>query len=99
MSNDLVSIVIPVYNASKVISETIRTIQNQTYKNWEAIFVDDHSQDESISIIKNFQKDDGRIKLFVMKENKKNPAYPRNYGIKKAKGKYLCFIDADDLWD
>ena len=56
MSNDLVSIVIPVYNASKVISETIRTIQNQTYKNWEAIFVDDHSQDESISIIKNFQK-------------------------------------------
>ena len=99
MNNDLVSIVIPVYNASKVISETIRTIQNQTYKNWEAIFVDDCSQDESISIIKKFQKDDERIKLFVMKENKKNPAYPRNYGIKKAKGKYLCFIDADDLWD
>lgn len=96
---DLVSIVIPVYNASKFLDDTIATIKNQTYTNWEAIFVDDCSKDDSLKIIEKAAKDDKRIKFFKTKENNKIPSYPRNYGIEKAEGNFLCFIDADDKWD
>lgn len=99
MKEPLVSIVIPVYNAEKYLNDTIESIQNQTYKNWEAIFVDDCSKDNSCSIIKKYMDQDKRIKLLKMKINNGNPSYPRNYGIKKSKGKFLCFIDADDRWD
>lgn len=97
MKKDLVSIIIPVYNAEKYLSETIQTIKNQTYKNWEAIFVDDCSNDKSINVIKKAKKEDERIKLL---HNKKNcgAATSRNNGIDEAKGRYICFLDADDKW-
>lgn len=99
MKTELVSIIIPVYNASKYLSETIKTIQNQTYENWEAIFVDDCSNDDSIDIIAKYQKNDSRINLIKLEKNNGNPSYPRNIGLEKARGRFLCFIDADDLWD
>ena len=98
MEEDLVSIVVPVYNAEKYINDTIKTVQEQTYKNWELILVDDGSKDKSKSIIKNYMKNDERIKLYCQSENG-GPAIARNKGIDLAKGHFLCFQDADDLWD
>lgn len=98
MKKDLISIIIPVYNAERFLNDTIKTIQNQTYENWEAIFVDDCSKDKSIEILKKASKKDKRIKVFKLEKNSGNPCFPRNYGIDKANGRYICFIDADDLW-
>ena len=95
---DLVSIIIPVYNAEKFIEDTIKTVQNQTYENWELILVNDCSTDKSAKIIRQYAKEDKRIKLINNKINSK-AAISRNNGILKAEGKYLCFLDADDLWD
>ena len=96
MINDLVSIIIPVYNAEKYIEETIKTIKAQTYKNWEAIFVDDASNDSSREIICKHLSTN--IKLIKLEKNL-GTAIARNEGIKIAKGRYLAFLDADDLWD
>ena len=96
--NDLVSIIIPVYNASSFLMDTIKTIQEQTYKKWEAIFVDDCSKDDSFEIIKKQQQNDKRIKIVKNKTNS-GAAITRNNGIDAAKGKYLCFLDADDKWN
>lgn len=79
-------------------SDTIKTIQNQTYDNWEAIFVNDCSKDNSVLIIKKAQKKDKRIILLENDENS-GAAITRNNGIKYATGRYICFLDADDLWD
>lgn len=97
MKEELVSIVIPVYNASKYLDDTIQTILNQTYNNWEATFVDDCSKDNSVDIIKKYQKTDKRIKLLLNDKNS-GAAITRNNGINAAKGNYLCFLDADDKW-
>lgn len=98
MTNDkLVSIIIPVYNASRFLEETINSIQEQTYSNWEAIFIDDCSSDNSYDIIKQYQKNDKRIKVIKNKINN-GVAVSRNNGIDYAKGEYLCFLDADDKW-
>ena len=98
MTNDkLVSIIIPVYNASRFLEETINSIQEQTYSNWEAIFIDDCSSDNSYNLIKKHQKEDKRIKLIKNKTNS-GAAVSRNNGIDHAEGDYLCFLDADDKW-
>ena len=93
----LVSIVIPVYNAEKFIDETISSVLDQTYTNWELLLVNDCSKDNSVKIINKYLKDE-RIKLINNKVNSK-AAISRNNGIKAAKGKYICFLDADDKWD
>ena len=95
--NDLVSIIIPVYNAEKFIDETISSVIEQTYTNWELLLVNDCSTDNSEKIIQKYLKDD-RIKLINNKTNSRT-AISRNNGIKAAKGKYICFLDADDKWD
>ena len=94
---DLVSIVIPVYNCEKFLKDTIETIQSQTYKNWEALFVNDCSKDKSAEIIKNASTQDNRIKLINLKENS-GAAIARNTGMKEAKGRFIAFLDSDDLW-
>ncbi len=96
-NNNLVSIVTPVYKAERFISETLDSVLSQTYDNWEMILVDDCSPDNSVSIIEKAQKKDRRIKLI---RNKKNTgaAGSRNTGTKNAKGRYVTFLDADDLW-
>lgn len=94
----LVSIVTPVYNAERFIRDTISSVQAQTYDNWEWILVDDVSSDKSVDIIKPLQKSDKRIKLIQSKSNQ-GAALSRNIGNKDAKGQYLAFLDADDLWN
>ena len=98
MEENLVSIVVPVYNSEKFLKETIKTVTEQTYKNWELILVNDCSTDNSKSTIEKYAKEDNRIKVINLKENS-GAAIARNTGIEQAKGKYLAFLDADDLWN
>lgn len=93
---ELVSIIMPSYNTGRYISDSIKSIQAQTYTNWELIIVDDCSSDDSIEIIKSFN--DFRIRLH---ENKKNSgaAISRNYALREAKGKWIAFLDSDDTWE
>ena len=95
--NELVSIITPSYNSEKYIFQTIESVLNQTYENWEMIIVDDASIDNSINIIESYTKKDNRIKLIKLKKNN-GPAIARNVGIKNAKGRYIAFLDSDDLW-
>lgn len=96
-NRSMVSIVTPVYNAERFLEETILSVLNQTYENFELILVNDCSKDSSINIIEKFMKKDTRIKLINLKENG-GAARARNIGIQAANGKYLAFLDSDDLW-
>jgi glycosyltransferase involved in cell wall biosynthesis len=95
--NELVSIIIPTYNTEKFIGDTLQSVQNQTYQNWEMILVDDASTDRTVSVIKEFAKKDSRIKLFKLEKNSGN-GFARNIALEKAVGKYIAYLDADDLW-
>ncbi len=88
----------PSFNCERFISETIRSVILQSYNNWELIIVDDCSNDNSINIITNFIRHDDRIKLFLNDKNE-GPAVSRNKAIKYASGKYIAFLDTDDLWN
>lgn len=94
---ELVSIVVPVFNSEKFIKKTIQTVESQTYHNWELILVNDCSTDNSEQIIREYEKKDERIKLINLETNS-GAAIARNTGMKNAKGKYIAFLDADDLW-
>ena len=95
----MISIVTPVYNAQSFICQTIEMVQAQSYKDWELILVDDCSKDNSCEIIENYLKEqpDERIKL-IKKEKNEGAALTRNRGIKEARGRYIAFLDADDVW-
>lgn len=96
MSN-LLSIITPSYKSENSISKTIESVLSQTYKNWEMIIVDDVSPDNSNAIIEAYCKQDSRIKLIKLEKNS-GPAVARNRAIKEAKGRYIAFLDADDIW-
>ncbi len=93
----LVSVIIPCYNSEKFISDTIRSVLNQSYHNFEIILIDDGSTDKTIKLIQGFAENDSRIKLFTT-EHSGRPSVPRNFGVKKSRGEYLAFLDSDDLW-
>lgn len=93
----LVSVITPLYNSEKFIEETIKSVLDQTYTNWEMIIIDDCSEDRSVEIVEKYQQKENRIKLLKNKENL-GVAESRNEGIKYAKGKYIAFLDSDDLW-
>lgn len=95
MSN-LVSIVMPCYNAERFIEETIQSVINQTYSFWELIIVSDGSTDKSVELIKELAKSESRISLFEKKNT--GVSDTRNFGIEKCKGEYIAFLDADDTW-
>lgn len=96
MENNLVSIIIPLYNKEKYIDETINNIKKQTYKNWELIIIDDCSEDNSYDIAKKHQCEN----IYILKNQyNEGPAISRNKGLEKAVGRYICYQDADDLWD
>jgi len=92
-----VSIITPVHNSEKFISETIKSVQEQTYTNWELFLIDDGSTDNSVAIIEKIKVKDPRIHLLKNEENS-GPAITRNKGIKTAKGDFITFLDADDIW-
>lgn len=96
MENDLVTIITPSYNTAKFIKETIQSVLNQSYKNWEMIIIDDCSQDDTKQIISLYNDD--RIKFYINDRNS-GAAISRNNAISIAKGKWIAFLDSDDLWD
>ena len=95
--NRLVSIITPSYNSSKFIEECVNSVISQTYLEWEMIIVDDCSIDNSRNLITKFAKEDDRIKPIFLEENV-GAAEARNIAIKKSQGKYIAFLDSDDLW-
>lgn len=95
MNENLVSIIMPNYNTVKYIEESVLSVLNQTYKEFELIIVDDDSDDESVNLIKNMA--DSRIKLFCLNRNK-GAANARNVAIENASGHYIAFMDSDDIW-
>lgn len=97
MNADMVSIVVPVYNAERFLPKTIGLVQKQTYRDWELILVDDCSSDNGAAIVRQYAKDDTRIRL-IQQEVNAGAARSRNLGISQANGRYLCFLDADDIW-
>lgn len=94
----LVSVVIPTFNSGKFITETINSVLNQTYTNFEIIVIDDGSTDNTASTLKFLIKNDKRINYYKIKHSGR-PAIPRNFGIGKSQGEFIAFLDADDLWD
>jgi len=95
--SEMISIITPMYNSEKFILDMIKSVQVQTYQNWEMIVVDDCSQDGGPNIVKKISKTDDRIKLISQKKNS-GPSHVRNIAIGLAKGRYLAFLDSDDLW-
>lgn len=93
----LVSIVMPNYNCDKYLHDTIESVISQTYSNWELLIVDDCSTDSSVEIINHYCAIDKRIKCFINKKNA-GPAECRNIAINNAEGKWIAFLDSDDLW-
>ena len=91
-----IDIILPNFNSSDYIRETIKSIIDQTFKNWKLIIVDDCSDKKTRTILKKFSKNK-RIKIYWLKKNK-GAGYCRNYALKKSKSPYLAFIDSDDIW-
>ena len=96
--NKLVSIITPSYNSSEFIEECVNSVISQTFINWEMIIVDDCSTDNSRERISKFSDKDERIKSIFLKENL-GAAEARNVAIRESKGKYIAFLDSDDLWN
>lgn len=96
--SSLVSIVVPVYQAERFIAETIEAVQKQSYENWELLLIDDCSKDRSCAVIEQMAAQDKRIRLLRQEKNQ-GAAKARNRGVQAAEGRYLCFLDSDDLWE
>lgn len=94
--DDLVSIIMPSFNTGKYITETIESVLAQSYKNWELIIVDDCSSDNTDEIVSTYLSDD-RIH-YLKNEKNRGAAFSRNTALREAKGKWIAFLDSDDLW-
>ncbi len=97
--NPLVSVIIPIYNAQDYIEETIQSVLNQTYENFEIFLVNHNSSDTSLDILQRYKEQDKRIKIINLDINKGGPAHPRNEGLKASSGEYVAFLDSDDVWE
>lgn len=95
--DDLVSIITPAYNGEKYIAETIESVLAQTYQHWEMLIVNDYSTDNTIQIVQSYAAKDKRIKLLNLNQNS-GVVVARNTAIQNAKGRYIAFLDSDDLW-
>lgn len=96
--NDLVSIIMPTYKCGSFIAESIDSVQRQTYQNWELIIVDDYSGDDTIDIVFDIQKKDKRIRFYQNASNG-GAAISRNTALRNAEGRWIAFLDSDDLWE
>lgn len=92
-----VSVIIPVYNAAPYIADTLRSVQRQTMTDFEVLLVDDHGQDDSMSVAQAMIGDDSRFRFLETPVNS-GPGVARNIGIKAAQGDFIAFLDSDDLW-
>lgn len=93
----VVSIIMPSYNAERYIAQAIRSVQAQTYQEWELWVIDDASQDGTVKSVQALVQQEPRIHLVKLSENQ-GPAVARNVGIKQAQGRYIAFLDCDDWW-
>jgi glycosyltransferase involved in cell wall biosynthesis len=98
LNKPTISVIITCFNSEKFLKETIQSVLNQTYKNFELIIVDDGSTDLTKKIVLDQKNNDKRIRIHFIKKNSGTASIPRNLGAKMAKGKYLAFLDSDDLW-
>lgn len=94
----LVSVITPCYNSAAYLSDCIESVMSQTFDDWEMLIVDDCSTDDSARIIKEYMLRDSRIKYFRTEKPSRGPSIPRNIGIKQSRGKYIAFLDSDDVW-
>jgi teichuronic acid biosynthesis glycosyltransferase TuaG len=94
---ELVSIITPMYNGERFVAKTIESVLSQNYTKWEMIIIDDGSKDNSPTIVEEYSKKDKRIQLVRQKNAGSGAA--RNNGIRRAKGQYICLLDADDTWE
>jgi glycosyltransferase involved in cell wall biosynthesis len=92
----LISVIIPVYNCEKWVKDSIQSVINQIYKNFEIIIINDGSTDNTSKVLEGY-KGDNRISVYEIQNT--GPSRARNLGVSKAKGDYIAFLDADDLWD
>tara|TARA_R110001592_G_scaffold85353_1_gene252175 strand:+ start:16614 stop:17375 length:762 start_codon:yes stop_codon:yes gene_type:complete len=92
-----VSIIMPTYNVGHVVSQTIESVLNQTYSNWELVIVDDCSNDNTLDIVKKYASKYENIKFIESKYNN-GAGISRNLGIQSAQGRFLAFLDSDDIW-
>ena len=97
MKKDLVTIIVPVYNAENELCRCVDSILAQSYKNLEIILIDDGSKDNSLEICSKYSRKDNRIKIFH--KNNGGVSSARNFGLTEASGKYICFVDSDDWLD
>ncbi|WP_460639583.1 glycosyltransferase [Larkinella harenae] len=97
MDNSLVSIIIPAFNRETLIAETLESVLYQTYPYWECIVIDDHSNDNTVEVVKAYCKQDHRFKLISRDRDPKGAQTCRNIGIQQSKGVFLLFLDSDDL--
>ena len=95
--NQLVSVITPTYNCGAYIEDTIKSVINQTYTNWEMIIVDDQSTDQTEEIVKRYTDLDQRIRYYKLESNS-GAAVARTKAMEMAKGNYMAFLDSDDLW-
>lgn len=95
---NLISIIMPTYRCGPFIAESIKSVQAQTYQNWELIVVDDCSGDGTIGVVQDIQKEDHRIHIFSNARNS-GAAVSRNVALREAKGRWIAFLDSDDLWE
>lgn len=100
MDGPIISIIIPVYNASEHIIETLESIRNQTFEKWECLLIDDHSSDNTFGLLTNYAVQDSRFKIFKRPNDyAAGGCGARNYGFHISKGIYIQWFDADDLMD
>lgn len=93
----LVSIITASYNSAEWIGKTIESVIAQSYPNWELLITDDGSHDSTVEVVNSYIEKDSRIKLFRLNENQ-GAGVARNNSISKSSGKYLAFLDSDDMW-
>jgi glycosyltransferase involved in cell wall biosynthesis len=91
-----VSVITPAYNSARFLPDTIQSVRNQTFADWELLVVDDGSTDETVSIVERAAQDDARIRL--LRQSNAGPSSARNRGMQEARGAYFAFLDSDDQW-
>ncbi len=96
--NEFVSIIMPVHNAERYLEEAIRSVMAQTYPSWELLVIDDASTDSSMDIAGRLACEDDRIKIHTNPTPTGYPATPRNMAVDLAEGRYIAFLDSDDVW-
>ena len=94
----LVSVIIPMYNCAQYFDETIGSVIAQTYTEWEAICVDDHSTDDTLAVARSYAEKDSRITVLQTPYNAGGPSLGRNIALERASGRYIAYLDADDVW-